>query len=222
MLPFRDHPARFSPLEWPAERTTDTTMLSHDHIWTAIDTLAARHGLTASGLAKRAGLDPTAFNKSKRIAGGGRPRWPTTESLAKVLAATGTPPEDLVGLFGLVERKGVDRPIEGGPAGFFDGDGAKAALRASLSTRAPTLVFKVPDPGLPPLYRIGDRLVLDLADALNPGARALAIEGDGTIHAGEVLSTGTRGALAIGSRDGKIILGEHDIAFAARIIWASQ
>ena len=32
-------------------------MLSHDQVWTAIDALAARHSLSASGLAKRAGLD---------------------------------------------------------------------------------------------------------------------------------------------------------------------
>ncbi|MGL4443960.1 MAG: helix-turn-helix transcriptional regulator, partial [Alsobacter sp.] len=34
-------------------------MLTHGQIWTAIDAIAARYGLTASGLAKRAGLDPT-------------------------------------------------------------------------------------------------------------------------------------------------------------------
>ena len=52
--------------------------LSHSRLWAAIDALAARHGLTASGLAKAAGLDPTTFNKSKRITAKGRPRWPNT------------------------------------------------------------------------------------------------------------------------------------------------
>ena len=42
-------------------------MLTHAQIWSAIDRLAARASLSASGLAKRAGLDPTTFNKSKRI-----------------------------------------------------------------------------------------------------------------------------------------------------------
>ena len=37
-------------------------MLTHGKIWTAIDALARRYGLTPSGLAKRAGLDATAFN----------------------------------------------------------------------------------------------------------------------------------------------------------------
>src|SRR5947207_12561012 len=66
------------------------TILTHDQIWTAMDRLAARAGLSASGLAKAAGLDPTTFNKSKRVASDGRERWPSTESVAKSLAATGT------------------------------------------------------------------------------------------------------------------------------------
>jgi phage repressor protein C with HTH and peptisase S24 domain len=69
-------------------------MLSHERIWSALDALAERHGLTASGLARRAGLDPTAFNKSKRCGADGRDRWPSTESLAKVLDATGSTLDD--------------------------------------------------------------------------------------------------------------------------------
>ncbi len=68
-------------------------MLSHDQIWQAIDALAAHHGLTPSGLARLAGLDPTAFNPSKRMGRHGRPRWPSTESIAKILDATQTPLE---------------------------------------------------------------------------------------------------------------------------------
>ena len=75
-------------------------MLSHDRIWTAIDELAERHGLTASGLARRAGLDPTSFNKSKRQGADGRDRWPSTESLSKVLQATGSSVEDFLSLVG--------------------------------------------------------------------------------------------------------------------------
>jgi phage repressor protein C with HTH and peptisase S24 domain len=47
-------------------------MLTHKQIWSAIDGLADRHDLSASGLAKLAGLDPTTFNKSKRIAANGK------------------------------------------------------------------------------------------------------------------------------------------------------
>ena len=54
-------------------------MLTHAQIWTALDRLAERAGLSPSGLARKAGLDPTTFNKSKRITGDGRERWPSTE-----------------------------------------------------------------------------------------------------------------------------------------------
>ncbi|MCB1428220.1 MAG: helix-turn-helix transcriptional regulator, partial [Nitratireductor sp.] len=36
-------------------------MLSHEGVWAAIDALAERHGMTASALARAAGLDPTSF-----------------------------------------------------------------------------------------------------------------------------------------------------------------
>src|SRR5271156_2520544 len=74
--------------------------LTHEQIWTALDRLAARAGLSASGLAKRAGLDPTTFNKSKRVTADGRERWPSTESIAKALAATHTTIEAFVQLIG--------------------------------------------------------------------------------------------------------------------------
>ena len=64
--------------------------LTHDWIWQAIDALASRKDLSASGLARLAGLDATAFNPSKRFTPEGRPRWPSTESIAKILEVTGT------------------------------------------------------------------------------------------------------------------------------------
>lgn len=63
-------------------------MFTHDEIWKAIDLLAEKNGYSPSGLAKKAGLDPTTFNKSKRHSADGKPRWPSTESLSKILAVT--------------------------------------------------------------------------------------------------------------------------------------
>ncbi len=58
-------------------------------VWQAIDRLAEKHGMSTSALARRAGLDPTTFNKSKRTSKEGKPRWPSTETVAKLLEATG-------------------------------------------------------------------------------------------------------------------------------------
>src|SRR5580704_3850127 len=106
-------------------------MLTHAQVWAAIDRLAARAGLSASGLARRAGLDPTTFNKSKRITPAGRARWPSTESIAKALAATGTTIEVFAGLIqtgGTTPARGV--PLlgfaEAGSGGYFDDGGFPA------------------------------------------------------------------------------------------------
>lgn len=62
--------------------------MTHEQLWCAIDNLAQERGLSCSGLAKRSGLDPTIFNKSKRFYVDGTPRWMTLESIAKILDFT--------------------------------------------------------------------------------------------------------------------------------------
>ena len=63
--------------------------MTHYQIWHAIELFAHDHGLSCSGLAKQSGLDPTTFNKSKRLTSVGQERWPSTSSIAKILASTG-------------------------------------------------------------------------------------------------------------------------------------
>src|SRR6516165_1672268 len=103
-------------------------MLTHAQIWSAIDGLAKRSGLSPSGLAKKAGLDPTTFNKSKRITPDGRARWPSTESVAKSLAATGTTLDQFVALISDAVRPPTEAvPLIGfadaGGDGYFDDGG---------------------------------------------------------------------------------------------------
>src|ERR1700680_4186434 len=105
-------------------------MLTHAQVWSAIDRLAARAGLSASGLARRAGLDPTTFNKSKRITAAGRARWPSTESISKALVATGTSIEAFVGLIQGATAPARGVPLlgfaEAGAGGYFDDGGFPA------------------------------------------------------------------------------------------------
>src|SRR6195256_749740 len=102
-------------------------LLTHAQIWTALDRLAERPGLSALGPAKKSGLDPTTFNKSKRITPDGRERWPSTESIAKALGATNSSIDSFVQLIGdsarstqTVPRLGFARVASGG---HFDGNG---------------------------------------------------------------------------------------------------
>ena len=49
-------------------------MFTHAQIWQGLDRLAEVKGYSPSGLAKKAGLDPTSFNKSKRTSPEGKPK----------------------------------------------------------------------------------------------------------------------------------------------------
>src|ERR1700732_3049277 len=88
-------------------------ILTHEQIWSALDRLAERAGLSASGLAKKSGLDPTTFNKSKRVTADGRERWPSTESVAKALAATNSSIDSFVRLIGDATRTVQTVPLLG-------------------------------------------------------------------------------------------------------------
>src|SRR5512146_2396991 len=107
-------------------------MLRHADIWRAIDALARQYGLTPSGLARKAGLDPTTFNKSKRVTREGKLRWPSTESIAKILEATGAPLDELVSYISEATHQPSNRnfPIIGfaqaGAEGYFDDAGYPA------------------------------------------------------------------------------------------------
>lgn len=59
--------------------------MKYETIWNSVDKLARSKGLSPSGLAKLAGLDATTFNKSKRIRPDGKKRWPSLDSVNKLL-----------------------------------------------------------------------------------------------------------------------------------------
>ncbi|MEJ2435209.1 MAG: S24 family peptidase, partial [Pseudolabrys sp.] len=145
-------------------------MLTHSQIWNALDRLAARNQLTASGLAKKAGLDPTTFNKSKRITPEGRPRWPSTESVAKALAATNTKVDDFMSLLtesGKAPLTSV--PLigfaEAGHGGFFD-DGGFPVGKGWEEIEFPGVsdehayALEISGDSIKPAYRKGDVIVV--------------------------------------------------------------
>lgn len=188
-------------------------MLSHNRIWEVIDALAARNGLTPSALARKAGLDATAFNRSKRVAADGRPRWPSTESLAKVLEATGTDFAAFAGLvLGLPDDAGTGLKGAAPPDGFSEdaagfGDGAR--------------VVPVNGALFEPLYRQGSRLVVSEGEPIRPGDRILYTEQQGATGVAEVRVFGE--TVELERPGGEIrILARDQLAFVARILWVSQ
>jgi phage repressor protein C with HTH and peptisase S24 domain len=77
----------------------------HSHLWLAIDRVAALNNISVSALAKKCGLDATAFNRSKRFDSYGKPRWLSTMSLCKVLHANGMTWTEFVGILDAVKEE---------------------------------------------------------------------------------------------------------------------
>jgi phage repressor protein C with HTH and peptisase S24 domain len=210
-------------------------VLSHARIWSAIDRLAQRKRLSASGLARLAGLDPTTFNKSKRIAADGRPRWPSTESIAKILGATGTDIVVFLGLAAAARRQPAGRQVpllglaQAGAGGFFDDAGFPAGsgwdeVDFPATTRDNVFALQVTGDSMMPLYRDGDRLIVARDAACRKGDRVVVKTTDGEVMA-KILVKKTARMVELASLNpahpGRSF-GVGDIEWIARIIWASQ
>ncbi|MFZ1923022.1 MAG: helix-turn-helix transcriptional regulator [Xanthobacteraceae bacterium] len=209
-------------------------MLTHEQVWSAIDRLAARAGLSASGLARRAGLDPTTFNKSKRITPAGRERWPSTESIAKALTATGTPLETFVALIepgaGAAARA---VPLlgfaEAGAGGYFDDGGFPAGegwdeIAFPAVTDEHAYALEVSGQSMEPAYREGDIILVSPSAPIRRGDRVVVRTKDGEVLAKE-LKRRTAKAIELKSlnvQHADRTLALVDILWIARILWASQ
>lgn len=209
-------------------------MLTHAQVWNAVDRLAERAGLSASGLAKRAGLDPTTFNKSKRITPDGRPRWPSTESVAKILAATGTTIDIFVSLITDSGRGGTRAvPLIGfaqaGTGGYFDDAGFPAgrgwdeiAFPAVDDEHAYAL--EISGDSMQPAYRDGDVILVSPAAPVRRGDRVVVKTRDGEVMAKELKRRTTRTVelKSLNHEHPDRQLAAGDIVWIARILWASQ
>ncbi|HZS64233.1 MAG TPA: helix-turn-helix transcriptional regulator [Xanthobacteraceae bacterium] len=209
-------------------------MLTHAQIWNALDRLAARAGLSASALAKRAGLDPTTFNKSKRITPDGRPRWPSTESVAKALAATGTSVEGFVKLIGdsaSIATQAV--PLlgfaEAGAGGYFDDGGFpvgkgwdEIAFPAVNDEHAYAL--EISGDSMQPAYRDGDVIIVSPAAPIRRGDRVVVKTKNGEVMVKELKrrTSKTIELRSINSDHPDRTLSLQDVLWIARIVWASQ
>jgi phage repressor protein C with HTH and peptisase S24 domain len=211
-------------------------MFSHKQVWAAIDTIAERYGYSASGLAKKSGLDPTSFNPSKRNGPDGRPRWPTTESIANLLEAAGATVEEFSDL--LSGRKGQPPkrkqiPLLGlaraGKGGFFDDSGFPVGngwdeIDVPGVTDATAYALEITGDSMLPVYREGDTIIVSPSATLRKGDRVVVKTTDGQVMA-KVMQRQTAKNVELASfnkdHDTKT-LDMKDVDWMARIIWASQ
>jgi phage repressor protein C with HTH and peptisase S24 domain len=205
--------------------------MQHRDIWRGIDQLAAHYGLTASGLARRAGLDATAFNPSKREGPDGRPRWPSTESLARVLDAVGAGFDDFAAL--IDGRRGATAPLIGfaqaGQDGYFDdagfpaGQGWDEVRFPGLGTET-VYALQISGDSMEPAYRHGDRIIVAPEAEVRAGDRVVAKTVHGEVMA-KVLARRNKTVVALASLNPDYptrLFKPNEIAWIARILWASQ
>ena len=213
-------------------------MFTHTDIWRGIDRLAAAHGYSASGLAKRAGLDPTSFNRSKRTSPDGKPRWPSTESIAKILAVTEAQMSDFIALIATESSQPSSRSIavigfaQAGDNGYFDEQGYPEGdswddvtlphFHASKNTKQYAL--QVSGDSMLPLYRNGDILVVCPNETVRKGDRVIVKTTGGEVMAKELMQRSSKKvtlrSLNIDYDDRT--LEPSEIPWIARIIWTSQ
>jgi phage repressor protein C with HTH and peptisase S24 domain len=209
------------------------TMLTHAQIWSALDRLAERAGLSPSGLARRAGLDPTTFNKSKRITSDGRERWPSTESVAKALAATETAIDTFVQFIEDTARGAQAVPLlgfaEAGAGGYFD-DGGFPVGKGWDEVGLPCVndehayALEISGDSMKPAYRDGDVIVVSPGTPIRRGDRVVVKTKDGEVMVKE-LKRRTAKVIELQSLNPNHVnrtLAASDVEWIARIVWASQ
>lgn len=207
-------------------------LLTHERVWTALDRLAAKAGLSPSGLARRAGLDPTTFNKSKRITSNGRERWPSTESIAKVLAATDTSIDGFVHLIGNGARPATSVPLltlaEAAQRGHFDEHGQPTGKGWGDITLPPAnaghvFALTISGDALEPAYREGDVLLMSLSTATRRGDR-VAVKSAGEVLIGDLKRRTAKMVelTVLGAPPGNRSLAAHEVEWIARIVWVRQ
>lgn len=225
-------------------------MLTHEQIWAAIDALAEVKQLTASGLARNSGLDPTSFNKSKRHTANGRQRWPSTESLAKALHATQITMSEFVKF---AEEAGAPRPTQskmpnqnypmpasqnvpligfpqtGQAGGFFDAGGHPDGqswneIHFPAKNQNTIYALEVSGNDMQPLYQEGDILIVEPGANIRKGDRIVFKTKSGELLAKILIRETTRQIeVYCGNPNGQDVAFQLcDIEWIARILWASQ
>lgn len=213
-------------------------MFGHQQIWAAIDRLAETSGLSPSGLARRAGLDPTTFNKSKRFARDGRARWPSTESISKIITVTGSNYEEFYSdrppnSSSLMRRNGHVLPVLGmaqaGMGGFFDDGGFPVGqgweeVDLPMVTQEGDYALRISGDSMLPVYRDSDIIVVSAARKPIPGDRVVAKTVDGEVMAKVLVAENADSItlMSFNSEHPTRKISRKAVEWVVCITWASQ
>ena len=209
--------------------------LSYNEIWKGLEKLAESKGLSLSALATKAGLDPTSFNKSKRIGADGRKRWPSTESMNKVLQATNTTvfefmelagepcpqPKNMIPLLGLAKA---------GRAGYFDSQGWPIlsddwdAVEFPFTLNQQVYALEVSGESMEPVYRDGNKLIIAPNAEVRKSDRVVVRTTAGEVMVKELIhkSANQLDLKSLNPKCPDVSLKMSDVSWIARVIWVSQ
>lgn len=203
--------------------------MKHEIIWEAVDNLAKKNGLSPSGMAKKAGLDPTIFNKSKRILKDGRKRWPSMQSINKLLSLFDISLEEFYG-----RRAGPQNLYS--PIATY----SKINLNLVLSNQgldfsswnkmdfnensAETYSLELDTNRFEPIYKYGSIIIITTNSQIRRGDRVIIINRFKEINLYEFLSQKNDSieVVNLNKMDNIEILKNDDVRLLHRILWASQ
>ena len=208
-------------------------MLSHSEIWGAIDRLALKLSISPSRLARDAGLDATSFNKSKRVTPAGKPRWPSTESISKVLKTVDLDFEDFACM---AKNKGPTGPAipviglaQAGDEGFFDDAGFPCGgswedVRVPGELDENVYALEIAGDSMDPVFRAGDKILVAPNAAVRRGDRVVVKTRDGEVMAKELrkLTETVVELISVNPDYEDRNLHRQDVLWIGRIIWISQ
>lgn len=206
--------------------------MRYEQIWDAVDKLAKSQGMSPSGLAKSAGLDATTFNKSKRIRPDGKKRWPSLDSLNKVMEVCNITFEQFYNLFGKDDKLDTSNYIPFCKSSVLgkqqitnkDIDMSKWNRTVYPDIRDSLYAIEVDSTNWLPIYKSGATLIMARNSDIRRGDRVVIYCRNETILIKEFVHR-TPSNLVI--RDINSAQEEYDLPIAEmqlihRILWASQ
>lgn len=207
--------------------------LTHNQIWTGLDRLAARAKLSPSGLAKKSGLDPTTFNKSKRVTPDGRARWPSTESVAKALTATGVSFDTFVSLISDAGGAAKSMPLLGlahaGTGGYFDDSGFPAGkgwdeIGFPAVADEHAYALEITGDSMTPIFRDGDVIVVSPAAPVRRGDRVVLKTRKGEVMVKELKRQSAKQVelKSLNPDHPERTVATSEVVWMARVVWSSQ
>ena len=207
--------------------------MKYEQVWDAVDKLARAHGLSPSGLAKKAGLDATTFNKSKRIRPDGKKRWPSLDSINKILDACNVTFEQFYSLIdeGLTpemmnavpyinySRLGSEKEIRDNR---LVTDGWKRMHFPDSSSNLYAIDIDISD--FEPFYRTGSSIIVSKNGEIRKNDRIVVILKNGDILIKEFVHRTPSTLVLCDLADSRKEMNVNlvDIELINRILWAGQ